>query len=137
MRRLALQQRLIRRGRSALGLVVVAMLNLAFQPCAMAMDMDTDHGCPHCPPEMQHAAHEARQDLAEIATCDVVGVYNVDSRTDKPQAKDPCPDVHVLPAAEPPTPAATEAQRVDGDCGAVPRYSGDPPLNLLYCVFLK
>jgi len=113
------------------------MLNLAFQPCAMAMDMETDHGCPHCPPEMQHAAHETRQDLAEIATCDVVGVYNVDIRSDKPQAKDPSADLTAAPAPDLPAVARPTTRRVDVPDRVAAKYSGDPPLNLLYCVFLK
>lgn len=137
MQRNSTQQQSTTRKRSALGLVFVAALNLAFQPCSMAMETDTEHACPHCPPEMRHAGHHGKQDLAEVAGCDVAGAYSIDSRSDSPQAKKPLPDLHFLPVAD-----LRFATRATPDADvyiATPdtRRSADPPLNVLYCVYLK
>ena len=40
-----------------LGLFVVVWLNLALQPCAMAMGNEHEHDCPRCPPSHQQHQH--------------------------------------------------------------------------------
>lgn len=46
-----------------LGVFVAVWLNLAVQPCAMALGLDRD--CPHCPPvqheDMAHHGHHAEE----------------------------------------------------------------------------
>lgn len=131
------QQRAGNRVRSALGLVLVAVLNLAFQPCAMAMDMDADHGCPHCPPGAEHANHDGKQNLDEIADCDYVSTCSLDSRPDKSQPKDPSPDAFAPMAAGFSLSGVLSPQRNFHGGVRTDRHCGDPPLNILYCVYLK
>jgi hypothetical protein len=73
--------------RTTLGLFVVVWMNMAAQPCLMALEADSanqaavmtadahgDEHCPHCPPgEMPDSSSE---DL-----CSFVGAYDYDART--------------------------------------------------------
>ena len=45
--------------RGVFGMFVVVCLNLALQPCAMAMGTEQDRDCPHCPPSetQEHHGH--------------------------------------------------------------------------------
>lgn len=123
--------------RSALGLVLVAVLNLAFQPCAMAMDMDTDHGCPHCPTEARHDNHESEQRLDQVANCDFVDIYSHDSRPAESQGKDHSQDPHTIAAAIFSPAASTFPRNESRIHSPIARHPGDPPLSILYCAFLK
>lgn len=123
--------------RSALGLVLIAVLNLAFQPCAMAMDMDTDHGCPHCPTEARHGNHDNKPKLDDIADCDYVNIYNHDGRSTESQGKDLSPDLNAPIAGEFSVAESALPQSEFRFGTSAARHPGDPPLNILYCVFLK
>jgi hypothetical protein len=83
--------------RRALGFVVVVWLNLALQPCAMALD--GDRGCPHCPPEMDHSgmsghAGGSRPTSAGVPCavgafdCMLAGDYSHDGRGGQKTLKD-------------------------------------------------
>lgn len=125
-----------------LGVVVAVWLNLAVQPCAMALG--ADEGCPHCPPshgdEMaaHHGHHET--DIREgcdspLSDCADSEEFSLDARHSQAKQKDnsgaviivaptvsdaiPHPDLYATTAADPPLLVATS-----------------PPLHLLNCVFL-
>lgn len=125
------------RATGSFGVVLFAILNLALQPCVMAMNPDADHGCPHCPPGMRHAVHDHGQKLAEFETCEISAVYHFDGRGDQPPAKQPSPDLASLPADVAVLPAYVASADRRPARLHLPRYTGDPPLNVLHCVYLK
>ncbi len=125
-----------------LAVVFALWINLAVQPCAMAMGTDGD--CPHCPPAAEHdmaMAHghhdmDMEPDCATFGTdCGELDDFGVDSRNSQAKLKDkaetlvvslvlspdPMPDPvgFSTTAADPPEPAAAP-----------------PPTYLLNCVFL-
>lgn len=133
--------------RRALGFFVVVWLNLALQPCAMAQD--GDRGCPHCPPEMDHSGmsghaggtHSTSPGVPcalDAFDCMLADDYSYDGRGGQKPLKDApdsgsaviletrilVPDLRRLPA-----PGAVRHKFV------TPGTS--PPLNVLFCVYLK
>lgn len=133
--------------RGAWAVVLVAMLNLVAQPCAMATEMEPGHPCPHCPTEAMagerhghagsgHAPAESGQ-VAEVADCDFVDIYSHDSRPAQPGFKDSPDD---QPACALDSRSADARARVarggEPAAHAVPDYRR-PPLNVLHCVYLK
>ena len=133
--------------RTLFALLVVAGLNLALQPCAMAFGGASAPLCPHCPPATGashdgHAMHESAVRSGPCATstvdCGALDTFRIDGRAATLKAKD-APGDQVLAIL----PAVAEA-----DAGrwltrrAIPRYRGPdpgaaPPLTILYCSFLK
>lgn len=133
--------------RGVLGMFVVVCLNLALQPCAMAMGGDQDHGCPHCPPpesQAHHGHHGSTAEAVDQTHCATVGDdcslgddLNYDGRNAQVKLKD-------LPIDTPLAigdlfATATAARFVD--VGGVyptrsPPPASSPPLNVLYCVYL-
>lgn len=124
------------RVRRTLGIVLVAMLGLAFQPCAMAMNMDGDHPCPHCPIETGQEQHHQNPKPSEVADCDYVEIYSHDSRTTQAKFADSLKDLPVF----------VDHLVIPSVSGWLPQKfgfslpsatdTGSPPLNLLYCVYL-
>ena len=102
----------------------------------MAMDVAGDHPCPHCPTEVTHERHDADNNIALAAECDVVDAYGVESR--------PAHGKSGESSAEPVAFASTDiAGVIDAPGGtnrpAIPdRIDGavGPPLHLINCVFL-
>jgi hypothetical protein len=125
--------------RSTLALVLVAMLNLAFQPCAMAMSMeaDTDHPCPHCPESAHHDPDAQAAPKGGIPGCDDVEAYNRDARNGQSTLKDSVDD---SPVAIVDLFYSWMPEHATGtfDCPRSPDvHPGGPPLNVLYCVYLN
>ena len=134
--------------RSVLGLFVVVWLNLALQPCAMAMDGDDDHDCPHCPPG--HTQKHDRHDMASseaaghdmpcatgAADCNALDDYIYGGRSAQLKVKDGPSDplVALLPAP------LFLANAQDNLVAYVPPDINHPPgasvpLNILSCVYL-
>jgi hypothetical protein len=112
------------------------MFNLVFQPCAMAMDMATDHPCPHCPTESSQKQHHQDPQLRVVADCEFDEAYSYDSRTAQSKNKSSLEDLPVFVAEV----FAFNVQRFTLEAceRASPSstYPGDPPLNILYCVYL-
>ena len=132
--------------RRVLGLFAVVLLNMVLQPCAMAFDDTSDHGCPKCPPALSgeissHITNEADQrDLGaspcatNVSQCTLVDDVNYDGRPVK--IKDAPTDVPVgiaLTIADIPSQNNSSARLVVGDQSYLP--GGPPPLNILYCVY--
>jgi hypothetical protein len=134
--------------RSVLGLFVVVWLNLALQPCAMAMGGDDDHDCPHCPPG--HTQEHDGHDMASIeavghdmpcatvaADCSVLDDYNYDGRAVQLKVKDAPSD---LPVALLPSEQFLADAQSNLVAYAPPNINHPPgpslPLNILYCVYL-
>jgi hypothetical protein len=136
---------------------VLAWLNIATQPCLMAMEMapetplaaehavhsgHADHmsdatasnDCGHCPPAIEH--QEILCETGAASGCEIFPGYNVDERQFKQQPKD-LSALLAVPATEHilefPTAEALfllhNKKRL--------KFAGDPPLNILHCVFLK
>lgn len=135
--------------RRVLGLFVVVWLNLALQPCAMAMGGGDDHDCPHCPPShtQKHDGHamassDAGREMpcATGATdCSVLDDYNYDGRSAQVKVKDvPSePLVTLFPSAL----FLADARPNLVVAHTPPSINHPPgpslPLNILYCVYLK
>ena len=124
--------------RSTFGLVLVAMLGLAFQPCVMAMDVDTDHPCPHCPTGATQMQHHQDPQLEKVADCDYVDIYSHDSRSAQSKADGSLEDLPILvdnvfsldvPGFVPDDAYERASPLAD--------HSSGPPLNILYCIYLK
>ena len=129
---------------------MVAWLNLAVQPCLMAMEQSPEpatamahtahaghsdsHHCDHCPPAMDQDFQACAS--SAVAACGVTPEFNSDARNKLPKLKDistyavitePLPQVAFdLPKdlAEPPDQADLQ-------------FPSGPPLNVRYCVYLK
>lgn len=127
---------------NVLTIVLALWINLAVQPCAMAMGTGSD--CPHCPPAVEdtlamahgHHGQEDDSDCASLGTdCGDIDDFGVDSRgaqskvKDKAQIAVPAP----LPSGELPiVPVAIPIPATGLPDPAV----APPPLHLLNCVFL-
>jgi len=123
-----------------LGLVFVAWLNLALQPCVMAMELDTDHFCPHCPTEVsseqhQHGKHDQQQN--EAADCSYADTYNHDSRTAESKTRKLSQDMPAIVADILPIRACKFPPNTRDRAETWAAWSSGPPLNILYCVHLK
>ena len=145
-----IQQRQTPWARRAVGLFVVAWLNLALLPCAMALGDMQEHGCPHGPPAVSGeipllGADESNGMPAENASCcdvgasecAVLGDYKYDGRTVRFQVKNAPGDlpIGIVPAAVAiPTVGSVPVSPVFGDASLKPDHR--PPLNVLYCVYL-
>jgi len=136
------------RRRGALGLFAVAWLSLAISPCAIAMAGTGD--CAHCPPAdarpmAAHHDHHDHRAAAEPAAapcatldeaCDDLDRASTDQRGSQAKAK-VGPETFALPVNE--WPGANAAREILPRVATGPPGGGraSPPLNLLYCVFLK
>jgi len=130
-------------GHPVLGLFVAVWLNLALQPCAMALEVD--HDCPHCPPAHEHemASHhghggsKAEAPCASMQSqCGELDDVSLDGRTGQLKVK----DVIELPVAvtyDLPAPAVAVARQIRYSTGPPHNGGVSPPLNVLFCVYLK
>lgn len=143
-----LKKRQIPWARRALGMFVVVWLNLALQPCAMAMGGDDDHDCPHCPPShtQRHEGHEMSSDTMPdhdmpcatgAADCTAFGAVNVDARSGDLKLRDaPIDQLDVIvPFAVSIADAGPSRTAVIEPPWPHPPDS-TPPLTVLYCVYL-
>lgn len=123
--------------RSTLLFAIVAMLNLAVQPCAMAMELDTEHPCPHCPDS--GAGHHVAEpsSVADTADCNSADVYNLDARTSETGTKNPAQKAAVCPIEIFSLPAPDFRADRHEVCARPVAPPGGPPLNVLHCVYLK
>ena len=132
-----------RPGLRVCGLFAAVWLNLALQPCAMAMEADLD--CPHCPPQHEqhmagHAGHavEAQKapcDSLDTDCCDLDDV-SVDGRAGQAKLK----EMGEAPVAITVVVASPAVRVPKSACPATgpPRWAADsPPIHVLNCVYLK
>ena len=126
---------------------VVVCLNLALQPCAMAMGGELDHDCPHCPPsesQRHHGHHgstveEVDQTPCASAAddCSLGDDFNYDGRNTQVKLKDLPNDVPFAISDLIDTVAAARFVDLQGICPTrSPPPDSSPPLNVLYCVYL-
>ena len=137
-------------GRFILSVFVVAWLNLAAQPCLMAMELAPEpepatahsahashadgHDCGHCPGAVNHDYQACASSAA--STCGVTPDYNYDARNQLLKLK----DISTYVAIADPVPRLEFDLRnepVQSFRCAELSWPGEPPLNLRYCVFLK
>ncbi len=144
-------------GRFVLSMFVLAWLNIATQPCLMAMEMAPEESlaaahampaghaghmadateaadCGHCPPGIVH--QESLCETGSAVDCELFSSHNVDGRQLKLQPND----------VSPPLASSTPENTLDfiapvtlilpHDSKRL-KFAGDPPLNIRYCVFLK
>ncbi len=144
-------------GRCVLGLLVLAWLNIAAQPCLMAMErapetsLASDHAlhsghaehiadataatdCDHCPPGVDH--QKVLCEAGSAADCEIFGGYEVDGRQFKPQPKDLSPPL-ALSTIESTLDFSAPARLFPPHDNQRLKFAGDPPLNIRHCVFLK
>lgn len=125
-----------------LGAVIVAWVNMAVAPCAMAFGGEPD--CPHCPPaqESEAAAHhgdhgddvKAGCDSLQ-SQCDDADQFSFDGRNTNNTAKAKVD----LPLGIPVLVPELCIERTAFMSSAVdppPLDATSPPLHILYCVFL-
>jgi hypothetical protein len=148
-------------GRFVLGAFVFAWLNVAAQPCLMAMEMaaepdrmsihdghggyqaetgsvhgdDAVHDCGHCS-TTGTGAHQSSCAGMQAADCTELPDSSIDVRPIKLQLKD-IPGMFALSQAPPPTTSARFTSTVARQACARLKFTDSPPLNLRYCVFLK
>lgn len=132
------------RGLRAIGLFAAVWLNLALAPCAMAIEDEDDHNCPHCPPAQTHGHHETHAGMQaqmscadDLSDCGLDESFSHDTRSGQSQPKD-APDE---------LPAIAVAGEFDSSAPVIvrqrapPEYlagrlPAGPPIHLLNCVFL-
>jgi hypothetical protein len=139
------RQRRLPWAQRALGLFVVVWLNVAVQPCAIAMVDDEDHNCPHCPPE--HSVHHdaalmpvdgnAMPCMTGELDCSGLDDVNHDGRFAQLKLKDvPSDGLAVIGTLS----DGFAVPRLLGDVAVVPTRGPPsgvaPALNVLYCVYL-
>ena len=145
------------RGRFVLSILILAWLNVAAQPCLMAMEMapqkssisehtvHSEHSehmsdaaaandCDHCPSLLD--AQAAPCETGSASDCELFPGYNVDGRYFKLQPKDNSPPLTLLSIASTHD-LLRPVTRVSPHRDKRTRFAGDPPLNIQYCVFLK
>jgi hypothetical protein len=141
-------------GRFVLSLLVLAWLNIAAQPCLMAMEtapetsQASDHAlhsghaghiadatdCNHCPPGMDH--QKVLCETGSAADCEIFAGYNADGRQFKPQLKDVSPPL-ALSTIESTLDFSAPVRLLPPHENKRLKFAGDPPLNIRHCVFLK
>jgi hypothetical protein len=137
-------------GRVILSVFIIAWLNLALQPCLMAMAVTPQpttamahaaHGgqaggqdCDHCPPTMHHAAVACIGSTAQ--TCGSGPDYSIDAHNKLPEPKD-VPVLAALAALPPQADPGMEKDFVRPPDRARLRFADEPSLNARYCVYLK
>jgi len=129
--------------RTTLGLFVVVWMNMAAQPCLMALESESandaaamtadahgDEHCPHCPPE-------EIPDSPSNDQCSFVSGYDYDART---------PNSDTFLKIQPPVAVASDWTSVFADAASVPRLpradaAGEPhhhpPPFLDFCRFIE
>ncbi|MCH8895652.1 MAG: hypothetical protein IH927_05255 [Proteobacteria bacterium] len=136
--------------RRVLGLFVVAWLNLALLPCAMALGEMQESGCPHGAPAVSgeipplgadgsNDMHAGDASCCEVETsrCAFLDDYKYDGRTVQIKVKDAPGDlpVGIVPAVV--AIPVTDSVPASLDFRDVSLRPGNRlPLNLLYCVYL-
>jgi hypothetical protein len=131
------------RGRRALGLFAAVWLNLALAPCAMAVEADDDHDCPHCPPAAMQGHHEMHGGMQakapcadDLSDCGLDDEFSHDARGGNIQLK----EVNEIPALAVSNDSALSElapvqPRAPPSFETGPPPAG-PPVYLLNCVFL-
>lgn len=134
------------RARSAVAFFAIVWLNLVLQPCAIAFDGTED--CPRCPPETEHSgmshhgdSHDSASTGIPCATsssdCTFVDNYNHD-RGGYTKLKDApnTASVAIVDTNLVPSNVSRTMPRNRNRHAFIPP-GGAPPLNVLYCVYLK
>lgn len=144
-------------GRFVLGMFVVAWLNIATQPCLMAMEtapdapMAAEHAahsghvelqanttdaddCSHCPADNGH--QEALCSTASASGCEVFPGYSVDGRQLELKFKDISPPLSLIQIDDVLDFRRPVSVFLPPDTRRL-KFAGDPPLNIRHCVFLK
>jgi len=141
------------RGRILLGVFVLAWLNLAAQPCLMAMEVApdaivdsvhavhtdhaihaADHDCDHCPPTI--GSHAKACVSVAASDCSSAPDYYYDGRNGLSKLKDVPTFVAIAEFAVPVEFTILTPSPLPLDCAAID-HPGEPPLNIRFCVFLK
>lgn len=143
--------------RFVVGMLLLAWLNIAAQPCLMAMELPPDaspaseqsvhseHGehashtadspdCGHCPPVADDRAVQCAAGSA--ADCEIFPGYNVDGRQFEKQAKDVSSQLALISSTITLDRSMEVTPLKPNDVERL-KYNGDPPLNIRHCVFLK
>lgn len=140
--------------RGILSVFVVAWLNLAMQPCAMALGDRDEHDCARCPPahdagqsdHAMHGSHMAAEEAAAVempcaiaaTDCSLLDELNHDGRVVKLDVNNPA-DYALVGIAPPIDPELDlrPAENLGWHSGRSPPPSSSVPLNVYYCVYLK
>ena len=131
------------RGTRAFGLFAAIWLNLALQPCAMALQAPAETRCPHCPPAEVHEHGKAHAEAERDTPCDDSGdcslddSVNHDGRAGQVKLKHPATELPAAVAA----PDSGFASRLFAGRQLAPERnyqlaSASPPLHVLFCVYL-
>ncbi len=144
-------------GRFVLSLLVLAWLNIAAQPCLMAMEMAPETSmaaanaahsghaehimdatasadCDQCPPSVD--PQEVLCATGSASDCEILPTCNVDGRQFKLQLKDVSAPV-ALSTIENTLEFSIPVTQFPPRDNKRLKFAGDPPLNIRHCVFLK
>lgn len=141
-------------GRFVLSTLLLAWLNVAMQPCLMAMELapdstfitehsvhseHTEHDtnasdCGHCPPGIDSDSVPCESGSA--SDCEIFPGYKIDKRQFKLQPNDFSPPL-ALSTASNEFDLSTPVTRVSPHDTSRLKYASEPPLSIRHCVFLK
>ncbi len=144
-------------GRFALGVLLLAWVNIAAQPCLMAMELAPDSSfasehtvhsehsehsahasdapdCGHCPTLSGDQAVPC--ETGSASECEIFPGYNVDGRQFKQLAKDVSPHLALFTLGGTLNNSTDVTPFLPHDVKRL-KFNGDPPLNIRHCVFLK
>lgn len=142
-----IRQRPVPASKYVLGLLLVAWLNMALQPCAMALGEASKQDCQNCPPALttefaSPGAHNIYDTVADTSSCEsrvsqCVFGDEVSSEIRSIKVKDTPDDT---PVGAVPVIAVNPALTISPglpDVDDPSHLSGGPQaLNVLYCVYL-
>ena len=135
--------------RRVLGVFVMVWLNVALQPCAMALDDAHEHGCQHCP-QLQaeegasHGSHEPTASRDSEPACDTsaspcafLDDFNYDGRTAKLKVEDTQGEIPAcLVSSNAVFALQNNSEVLSGSIATSYAPGHRPPLNVLHCVYL-
>ena len=129
------------RARRVTGAFLFVWLSLAMQPCVMALGMDGDHDCPHCPPPvemMHHAGHDMAMSEMPCATgddCSPLDDFNYDGRTPQAKVKDVKLQPLAIVAIDNLEPTFVVVGTVASRLAGIHPGGAPPPRHKLFCVY--
>jgi len=115
-----------------LGMLGVVWFGMVLQPCVMAadMDMDMDGPCPHCPQPMDPDC-----DAGMTTSCRYFDHVDYDGRGAHVSLPKKTLEHLAVAVAERPVEREMPARATGPPRNPLVKHS-DPPLNVLYCVYL-
>jgi hypothetical protein len=110
----------------------IVWLSILMQPCLMAMDHE-QHNCPHCPPPI----HEDCAGGGTIEDCGYLKGLDLDRRVSKTKFGEGSEDLQPALISTCELPQFALVSVAHGNFPKSAAAPPGPPLNVLFCVYLK